>query len=62
VHIRAKTPTRRKQALATLVEASLTARTCDGIVLRGNLLLRNGELDQASDVLRRCGRLRAGAR
>lgn len=51
VHIRAKNHERAEQALATLATAAPeSAYVADGIVLRGNLLLRQGELAQADDV------------
>jgi TolA-binding protein len=51
VHIRAKNTKGAEQALATLVETNPdSSHVADGIVLRGNLLLRNGDLDQATDV------------
>jgi TolA-binding protein len=51
VHIRAKNTKSAEQALATLVETTPdSSYVADGIVLRGNLLLRNGQHDQAADV------------
>jgi len=51
VYIRAKDTGRAEQALATLVTTSPdSSYVADGIVLRGNLLMRNDELDQATDV------------
>jgi tetratricopeptide (TPR) repeat protein len=51
VHIRAKNTKNAEQALATLVETNPdSSYVADGIVLRGNLLLRNGQHDEAADV------------
>jgi tetratricopeptide (TPR) repeat protein len=51
VHIRSKNPGNAEQALATLVETNPdSSYVADGIVLRGNLLLRTGKHDEASDV------------
>jgi TolA-binding protein len=51
VHIRARNTESAEQALGTLVSSAPdSSHVADGIVLRGNLLLRNGELEEATEV------------
>ena len=51
VHIRARNTEGAAEALATLQSAAPdSSHVADGIVLRGNLLLRDGELEEATEV------------